>query len=350
MFFKNFNYSSPKRNVKIFFINMVILFTLILVLELLLQILKPYDLYQRTSPNQIKNGTFKPEQIRVDWMRVDTTVGWVCSASGYLQFANKFYNANKVSYAINKEGYRNNLSFTDQITSNKKKIMLLGESFLFGVYVDYNSTLVGCLEKLDSNYQYYNFGIPGYGIDQMFMTFRKYFELINPDAIVLIYIDDDIPRILESYRSIEGLNKPSYKIFAEDFEYRVDLENNFFLKILDNSYVLNKFYQKYLDYFAVSFTKKIFSQIRKELKKNMIVIRWPRKEMLGWEKIDWYYDLSGYCAENDIRFINLADLFVNFSSEKIQSFYLQYDGHPSKEGNKYVAEKLYEKTKGLFTN
>ena len=51
--------------------------------------------------------------------------------------------------------------------------MLLGESFLFGVYLDYNCTLVGFLEQIDSTNRYYNLGIPGYGIDQMFMTFRK---------------------------------------------------------------------------------------------------------------------------------------------------------------------------------
>ena len=184
----------------------------------------------------------------------------------------------------------------------------------------------------------------------MIMTFRKYFEVINPDIIVLVYIDDDIPRILESYRFIEGLNKPSYKILTDGFEHRVSSEDNFFLRLFNNSYILNKFYQKYLDFAAVAFTKKILNQIKKESKKEVIIMRWPRKEMLGWHKIDWYYNLSEFCKQNDIIYINLADFFVNFPLEKIKSFYLAYDGHPSGIGNKFVAELLNKEIKRLLKN
>lgn len=348
MVFEFCKYKSLKRYFKSVLINTLVLLILILILELVLQILKPYDLYKRTYPNQIKDRTFNPKQVKVNWMKIDTTVGWVCSASDYLQFTNKFYNAYKIKYMINKEGYRASFNFTDEISSSKNKIMLLGESFLFGVYLDYNNTMVGYLEQIDSINRYYNFGIPGYGLDQIFMTFRKYIDVIHPDIIVLIYIDDDIPRILESYRIVEGLNKPSYKMFAEGFEHRLGSDDKFLLKLLNNSYVLNKFYQKYLDYAAIAFTKKILNQIKKESKKEVIIIRWPRKEMLSWNKLDWYYDLSEFCKDNDIQFINLADLFVNFSAEKIRSFYLAYDGHPSEIGNKYVAKLLHKEIKGLL--
>ena len=138
-------------------------------------------------------------------------------------------------------------------------------------------------------------------------------------------------------------------MFAEGFEHRVDSDDRFFLKLLHNSYVLNKFYQKYLDYAAVAFTKKIFNQIKIESKKELIIIRWPRKEMQYWNKIDWYYDISGFCKDNGIKFIDLTNLFVNFSQKKIRSFYLINDGHPSKIGNKYVANMLQKEFQGLLT-
>ena len=125
----------------------MVLLILILILELSLQLIKPYDLYKRTYPNQIKDRTFNSKQVKVDWMRIDTTVGWVCSDSKFLQFTNNFYNANRIKYIINNEGYRANFNFTDEISSSKKKIMLLGESFLFGVYLDYEKTWSGTLNN-----------------------------------------------------------------------------------------------------------------------------------------------------------------------------------------------------------
>ena len=329
-----------KNKFKLLVINVIVLLCMLLFLEAILQLLKPYNLYKRTSPGQIQDKTFNNHQIKVSWMKLDSTVGWICADSSNLQFSSLYYNQFKVKYKINKQGYRSNFDFNKDYFHFRKKIMLLGESFLFGVYLDYSNTLVGQLELLTPKVQYLNFGIPGYGIDQMFMTFRKYYEQINPDIIVLIYIDDDIPRILESYRFVEGLNKPSYKINSEGFEYRNSTDYNFTITLLHHSYIMNKFYEKYLDYLAVSFTKKMIKQIKIESKKEVLIVRWPRKEMLIWRKIDWYYDLSEFCNNNGIHYVNLADYFSDLPVDRIQSFYLAHDGHPSECGNKFVAGLL----------
>jgi len=331
-----------KNKVKLLVINVIVLLGMLLLLEVILQLLKPYNLYKRTYPGQIKDKTFDKQYIKVNWMKIDSSVGWVCSNANNLKFSNIFYNQFDIKYNINKQGYRSNFDFCDKNFPNKKKMMLLGDSFLFGWYLEYPHTLAGQLEFLDNDSRFFNFGIPGYGIDQMFMTFRKYYKLINPDVIILIYIDDDIPRILESYRFVEGLNKPSYKINSKGFEYRYSTDYNFIITLLHHSYIINKFYEKYLDYLAVSFTKKMIKQIKIESKKEILVVRWPRKEMLSWRKIDWYYDLSEFWNSNGIHYVNLADYFSDLPVDQIQSFYLAHDGHPSVSGNKFVAGLLNE--------
>lgn len=322
-------------------VNILILTIILLTTEFILQLIKPYALYKRTEPREIKDGTFKENAVKVNWMQADSSLGWVCSTSDFFLFSNPFFNKTKIKYTINKEGYRSHFDYSVKLPSKKHKIMLLGDSFLFGVYLDYTDTVVGFLEQSDSINYYMNFGIPGYGIDQMFITFRKYYSTLNPDVVILIYTDDDIPRILESYRLVEGLNKPSFNIFANTFEYRSEQKQSFLLDVLNNSYLLNKFYQKYLDYYAVKFTQKIFLQLRKESSNKLVVIRWPNADKLYWNKIDWYYDLKEYFNNNNINYINLADAFTIISEEKRRSFFLARDGHPSKEGNQFLAILLY---------
>ncbi len=91
--------------------------------------------------------------------------------------------------------------------------MVLGDSFVFGTYLDDADTLCAQLQALlGAGNEVYNFGIPGWGVDHGTSLTWKYVDLIQPDVVMAVYIDDDVTRVFESYRVVEGLNKPSFNV------------------------------------------------------------------------------------------------------------------------------------------
>lgn len=82
-------------------------------------------------------------------------------------------------------------------------------------------------KKLKESYRVINLGIPGYGIDQCLLSYEKYAKLLNPKIAVLFDIDNDIPGILEAFRKVEGMNKPSHDIINDSLQLRTNCNSSF---------------------------------------------------------------------------------------------------------------------------
>lgn len=80
------------------------------------------------------------------------------------------------------------------------RIALLGDSFMFGEDVNFESSLGNQLEAaLGSAFQVLNFGVEGYGVDQMYLKYEKDVRMWNPDVVILGFIDDDVNRSMMIY-------------------------------------------------------------------------------------------------------------------------------------------------------
>jgi len=122
--------------VKLVSINLLILIVLILLGEVTLRILFPnLYIYQRTVPNQFKDRAFDKNFTKVLWPQKDYDLGWVCKRDSLLKFSSKYYNSFPIIYKINKEGFRNPVDFSNlkDIDSNKKRLLLLGDSYIMSV-------------------------------------------------------------------------------------------------------------------------------------------------------------------------------------------------------------------------
>src|ERR1051325_10710262 len=88
------------------------------------------------------------------------------------------------------------------------RIALLGDSFMFGEEVPFEDSLGYQLEAaLGSQFQVLNFGVPGYGVDQMYLRYEKDVRRWNPDVVILGFIDDDVIRSMMVYPFI---GRPSW--------------------------------------------------------------------------------------------------------------------------------------------
>lgn len=80
------------------------------------------------------------------------------------------------------------------------RIALLGDSFMFGEEGPFEDSLGHQLEiALGSEFQVLNFGVPGYGVDQMYLKYEKDVRRWNPDVVILGFIDDDVRRSMMVY-------------------------------------------------------------------------------------------------------------------------------------------------------
>jgi hypothetical protein len=84
--------------------------------------------------------------------------------------------------------------------TGRTRIAIVGDSFTFGAEVSYEYTWGHFLEKvLGSNFQVLNFGVNGYGVDQMYLRYEKDVRSWKPNIVILGFIADDLGRTMNVY-------------------------------------------------------------------------------------------------------------------------------------------------------
>lgn len=122
------------------------------------------------------------------------------------------------TYVADDEGYRTwgdagrRRSFQD----GQRRVVLVGDSFTFGTGVDYRQTFGALIASSSTAVR--NLAMPGFGIDQMWTTVSERALALDPDLVIVSFIDEDLDRSLTAFRTHEGLNKPSFLL--EDGQLR----------------------------------------------------------------------------------------------------------------------------------
>ena len=118
--------------------------------------------------------------------RYDSHLGWSYTPSHSVVFWD-----NK-TYTFNKEGYRSG-SVSDVTDFSKPRILIVGDSFLFGHGLDFDDTFGAKLERqLGNRYEVLNFAVQGYGLDQAYLRLQQLMPVYTPvHVIVDIHEDQD---------------------------------------------------------------------------------------------------------------------------------------------------------------
>ena len=108
---------------------------------------------------------------------------------------------------INAMGFRDDKEFSAPIRDTKKaRVMVLGDSFVWGVGVSAKQNITTYLQsRLGDGFEVYNLAIPGYGISQMYATYQRFKTIIDPDIVVLLFIDNNVLRDLDG-------GKPTFRL------------------------------------------------------------------------------------------------------------------------------------------
>jgi len=86
------------------------------------------------------------------------------------------------------------------IVPTKRRIALVGDSYTFGLEVQYEGTWGHLLElALGPEFQVLNFGVDGYGVDQAYLRYRRDVLSWHPDIVIFGVIEDDLRRTMGVY-------------------------------------------------------------------------------------------------------------------------------------------------------
>lgn len=275
-------------------------------------------------------------------MKPDPDLGWVLNRSNRLLGSKHTHH--KFDYTVNKDGFRNRIDFASpRPNSEKRRIMLLGDSFVFGLYLPESATLSSILgRKLGEDYEVFNLGVSGWGIDQMLLAYKKFRDLIRPDIVILVYIDNDLHRAMQAYRRYEGVNKPSFGVKASRLTLREASKPAMLERLTHQSLVLNKLFRRFhIRPKLVHLSKAIFSELMvltTQRGEQLIILRYPLKDQIEEKKRPAHLDLNDFFEDKPVIYVDPYESMLGWP-ERVQ-FYLSHDAHPARLGNEFVADHI----------
>jgi hypothetical protein len=285
--------------------------------------------FRRTSPGEYSDI---PEASW--WAQSDAYLGWTGVRGGP---------------DTNAQGFRDDKDFSNvALDHSVGRVVILGDSFMYGAGGLREESVPHLLaQRLGGTHQVFSVAVPGWGIDQMYLAYRQYKDIIRPHIVILAFIDEDVSRVLQAYRKDEGLNKPSFKLQDGELRLRTALDATHPLlnRMMRHSRLLGLISQEtYLGLEARPIVRAILSKIAQETHeedRRFVVLRIPLREqstLLGrivWQLRGWRTALDDVGAEyldplGEMRTIQ------NWATD----FYLE-DGHLSAAGNRQLASFIY---------
>ena len=128
----------------------------------------------------------------------DSEFGWVLTP-------NNVFERNGRIRSTNSMGFR-----SPEIDSERKHVIVVGDSVAFGLGLNDDETLSYYLGKNLEGFQVLNFSVPGYSVDQYYMVLKKYIAKTNPAlVVVVIFSGNDFEETRKD--NLYGIGKPWIK-------------------------------------------------------------------------------------------------------------------------------------------
>ena len=153
--------------------------------------------------------TFMSEARRFNF---DPELGWVSKPN--LRMDDAFGPGKHL--IINSQGYRSRRDFDEKIPAGKVRILCTGDSFAWGNGVGNGSPWVELLSSLDPKVEAINMGQNGYGLDQIYLRYKRDGERFEHDVHVFSFIGLDFDRMRNT--DFLGMPKPKLRLNGQAIE------------------------------------------------------------------------------------------------------------------------------------
>lgn len=246
-------------------------------------------------------------------------------------------------YQSNAQGFRRPGDFDPHET--RKKIALVGDSFTFGWDVEYPQTYGAQLEAALPGTVVYNLAMPGFGLDQMWLSVRTQALPLKPDLVVVAFISPDFTRSEEAYRLIEGFNKPVFKLVDGRLVPQTAADRpNAVVRFLQHHSSLWRLGRLALRRVAHqipvgewwSLNRAILDAIQADCRQRgvpLLFVYLPAKE---WSH---FPEIRSYMTRVGARFVDLSDPAHRLTPEL---YFPGQGAHPNPEGHRFIAKILLD--------
>jgi lysophospholipase L1-like esterase len=230
--------------------------------------------------------------------------------------ASKQYLYRQSSYTINKDALHETHDYTIEKPKNVFRIITLGDSFTFGLFVEDNENWPKQLEQiLDQKcqkleYEVINLGMEGYDIEYALERYKTRGAKYNPDLILWLHVDflrnrEKMQPFLKKYSGYKNENDPYYA-------WRLG-------------------YQEY----TKAYPEEEIIQYQKQLLKNYAKEVNIPTTMFVLSSQSRYFSIFEELSNNNSK---IYSKIINYND----SMRIPGDGHPSEYGHQVIAQDVYE--------
>jgi hypothetical protein len=276
---------------------------------------------------------------------------------------------------------------------NKENVLIFGDSFTFGVGLEYEETFVGVLQNKLTDFNFYNHAVGSYSPSVHYYRLKKTLSNTNiiPKKIIVFlditdvydegnrwtYNDNNLTPLLKSNEWAEHLKKKN-KFFKKNFKISVFIASkiNFNLRsyisykknnIETDKNKIKKSFQGQFTYTNIKelnnvyWTEEIFNNgilnikkyislisgiaRSKEIEFLVVIYPWAETIEFGQKEFDWEKFGETLCDNNKCKLINTFPYFKDYAKKNInwsQDLYFIKDEHFNEKGNIIIAKILEE--------
>ena len=264
---------------------------------------------------------------------------------------------------INTQGFRATRDYTPAVPWGRYRIVCLGDSYTYGQYVGDDDTFPAQLEALAPTIEAVNMGRPGYGLDQLYLWYKRDGVFLQTDLLLVAFIAYDLLRMTsDTYHTspkpqlfLQGntlvlSNVPvptwggvSTTSWLEEFPQRTALFQ-----------VLYKAQQRLFSHYEMfPVVARIFDDLQelsRARQQHLVLVYLPTlTDLQGSGRLPQgiAQRVEHLAREKQILFWNLTSMFQELSASDLMSHFLP-DGHYSARGNRLVATTLLRALREQF--
>ena len=245
-----------------------------------------------------------------------------------------------VAYRSNAQGFRDGMR--SQPTEAERTMALVGDSFAFGQGVEFDQTFGALLEAGLPGTAVHNLAMPGYGLDQMWISTKAVALPMKPVLVIVAFISEDFTRSLNAYRRDAGLNKPTFQLVGGVLERKTPEDRPpawvRFLEARSRLWTGVKEAMRLLGHRLPvgewwTLNRAILDAVRADCREagaRVLFVYLPTREPRT------FASLAAYMASTEADFVDLG----NQAPSPPGSLNFPLDGHLNPEGHHFVAEAL----------
>lgn len=257
---------------------------------------------------------------------------WPSRSTQYIYPRN---NPRKLSAVSNSDGFRSSREFVE--ADDRLRILVLGDSFVFGSGVEESERFTNCIEAMQPKWRVDSLGMTGYGPDLMLRALEEVGLRLNPDIVVLCMYTDDFRRVRPKYVGV-GYKIPRFQLVSNQL-VSIPYPK---VRLWDYSGFFQGICHAYWRYTTAEFKLNraildCFLTLGEMHGFDVVVIFIPGTHDTKWDKLRRAWLLQ-YSREHSVPFLDLSDAIHTAAAKK--ELYLPRNTHWNSEGHRIAATEI----------